>query len=306
MNHDTQRPKILIVDDERFNLNLLHALLREDYRTMVATNGEQAFKAASSGAPDLILLDVNMPGIDGFEVCRRLKEEPATRNVPVIFITAMHDAADETQGFDLGAVDYITKPFHSAVVKARVRTHLRLKQQSDLLERYAFLDALTGLANRRAFDDKITEEWNRCRRSSSPLSVLLIDVDHFKGYNDHYGHGAGDLCLSNVARALSGCLQRAGELLARYGGEEFVAVLPDSDAGSAAVVAERLRAAVDALKLPHQASAAGDHVTVSLGVATTTPSDASSHADLLAAADGALYQAKAAGRNRWHARTLTG
>lgn len=305
MNDETQRPKILIVDDERFNLNLLHVLLREDYRTMVATNGEQAFKAASSGAPDLILLDVNMPGIDGFEVCRRLKDEPATRNIPVIFITAMHDAADETQGFDLGAVDYITKPFHSAVVKARVRTHLRLKQQSDLLERYAFLDALTGLANRRAFDDKIVEEWNRCRRSTSPLSVLLIDIDHFKSYNDHYGHGAGDLCLSNVARTLSGCLQRAGDLLARYGGEEFVAVLPGNDADSAAVIAERLRAAVDALKLPHQASAAGEHVTVSLGVATMAPSDASSHADLLAAADEALYQAKREGRNRWCALAIS-
>lgn len=291
------KPRILIVDDERFNLNTLHGLLKDDYKIMVATGGEQALKAAVTGRPDLILLDINMPGLDGYEVCRRLKSDALTQGVPIIFITGLADADDETRGLELGAADYITKPFNLSVVRARVRTQMRLKQQSDLLESYAFRDGLTGLANRRAFDDRAAAEWNRCLRSGLPLSAIMIDVDHFKLYNDSYGHARGDECLRGVAQALALRVQRAGDLVARYGGEEFVVLLPDADHDAALAVGEGLRGAVEALGLEHRASKVTDHVTISAGVATVAPTELGGLAPLLARADAMLYACKSAGRN---------
>ena len=291
------KPRILIVDDERFNLNTLHGLLKDDHKIMVATHGEQALKAALTGRPDLILLDITMPDMDGYEVCRRLKADPLTMGVPIIFITGLVDAEDETRGLELGASDYITKPFNLSVVRARVRTQLRLKQQSDLLESYAFRDGLTGLANRRAFDDRAAAEWNRCMRSGLPLSAIMIDVDHFKLYNDHYGHAQGDDCLRRVAAALELRTQRPGDMVARYGGEEFVVLLPETDHAAALTVGEALRGAVEATGMAHLASKVTDHVTISVGVATTVPSDLGSVAALLQAADAMLYACKAAGRN---------
>jgi diguanylate cyclase (GGDEF)-like protein len=291
------KPRVLIVDDERFNLNTLHGLLKEDHKIMVATGGDQALKAAVTGRPDLILLDINMPGMDGYEVCRRLKEDNLTTGIPIIFITGLADAEDETKGLELGAADYITKPFNLSVVRARVRTQLRLKQQSDLLQSYAFRDGLTGLANRRAFDERATAEWNRCLRAVLPLSAIMIDVDHFKLYNDSYGHARGDECLREVAQALALRVQRAGDLVARYGGEEFVVLLPDADHASALAVGESLRHAVESLGMEHRASKVCDHVTISVGVATVHPSELGGLAPLLERADSMLYACKAAGRN---------
>jgi diguanylate cyclase (GGDEF)-like protein len=291
------KPKILVIDDERFNLNTLNGLLRDDYRIMVATTAEVGLKAAVTGRPDLILLDITMPGMDGYEACLRLKQDPLTQGIPVIFITALSDAADETRGLELGAVDYITKPFNLSVVRARVRTQMRLKQQSDLLETYAFLDGLTGLANRRAFDDKSALEWRHSLRARQPLSTILLDVDHFKPYNDSYGHAAGDECLRGVARALSTQIGRTADLLARYGGEEFVVVLPGTHHASAMAIGESLRAAVQAMGLAHRASRVADHVTVSVGVSTVVPWDEIDLPTLLEAADKALYAAKSSGRN---------
>lgn len=290
--------RILIVDDERLNIKVLNALLRADYEIMVATSGEEALKLAGSGKPDLILLDVLMPGMDGYEVCRRLKTDPLTEPIPVIFITARSEAEDETMGFDLGAVDYITKPFNFSVIVARVRTHVRLKRQSDLLERLVRCDALTGIPNRRAFDETLSREWERCRRTASPLSLLMIDVDKFKQYNDHYGHGAGDECLRRVAAALAACARRPADLVARYGGEEFAAVLPETDAAGARETAERLIDAVRALALPHASSDAAQVVTISIGLATLVPAAGVALSTLAEAADAQLYQAKEAGRNR--------
>lgn len=298
------KPRILVIDDERFNLNALHGLLRDEYRLMVAMQGEHGIKAAQTGLPDLILLDVNMPGMDGFEVCRQLKADPITQSIPVIFITALNEAADEAKGLELGAVDYITKPFNYSVVKARVRTHLRLKLQSDLLERYAFIDSLTGLANRRAFDERLSQEWSRCQRSSTCLSLILLDVDHFKSYNDHYGHGQGDACLTTVARALATSQMRAYDLVSRYGGEEFVVILPDADLTGAQQIAERLRQSVYDLAYPHAASPVDNRVTISLGVACTVPQTSATAAQLLRAADRFLYEAKRAGRNRLHVGSM--
>lgn len=292
-----EKPRILVIDDERFNLNTLNGLLKDDYRIMVATSAEVGLKAAVTGRPDLILLDITMPGMDGYEACRRLKEDPLTQGIPVIFITALSDAEDETRGLEMGAADYIAKPFNLSVVRARVRTQMRLKQQSDLLATYAFLDGLTGLANRRAFDDKSALEWRHGLRSEQPLSTILLDVDHFKPYNDSYGHAAGDECLRSVAAALSGQIGRAGDLLARYGGEEFVVILPGTDHARALAVGESLRAAVQALGLAHRASRVADQVTVSVGVSTTVPRAGISLSTLLEATDQALYAAKSGGRN---------
>jgi len=300
----TQIPRILIIEDERSNLNILHSLLRDDYQTMVATNGEQALKAIHRNKVDLILLDINMPDMDGFEVCRHLKNESSTKNIPIIFITALTDGQNEEYGLDLGAVDYITKPFNPSVTKARVRTHLRLKMQADLLEQYAFRDGLTELANRRAFDERISKEWFRCMRANSPLSIMYIDVDHFKLYNDHYGHGAGDLCLMSIGKCFSASITRSSDLVARYGGEEFAAILPETSAQNASILAEKIISSVEMLNLPHSTSHVTDHVTISMGVATTQPSPSKSQETFQKMADDMLYKAKATGRNRFCAMHL--
>ena len=291
------RPRILIVDDERININILNALLKADYKIMVATDGEQALKAASTGKPELILLDIVMPGIDGYEVCRRLKANAATQTIPIIFITAMGEVENEAMGFALGAVDYIAKPFNSPVVKARVGVHIKLKRNGDMLENLASMDALTEVPNRRAFDQTRKQEWARSLRDGLPISFVMIDIDMFKQYNDNYGHGAGDECLMRIAKALSGCVQRPGDLLARYGGEEFAAVLTNTPEEGALRMAELFHAAVAALQIPHAFSATAPHVSVSIGTATTIPSPSLSADILSEAADNMLYQAKNAGRN---------
>jgi len=297
-SEDLGKPKVLIIDDQRFNLMTLHELLRDRYTTMVAVHGEQGIKAAVAQKPDLVLLDIEMPDMDGYEVCRQLRENPATGHIPIIFITALNDVAAEARGLELGAVDYITKPFNHVIVKARVQTHLRLKMQADLLERYAFNDALTGLANRRAFDERLALEWSRAQRYQRPLSVVMIDIDHFKLYNDHYGHGAGDTCLSDVARAIKSQITRSSDLAARYGGEEFLLILPETEEAGAVALAEQVRAAVDEKGLPHAASKVCDHVTLSLGAASQVPDAQTPVSALLERADQALYRAKTSGRNR--------
>lgn len=300
MNHvatPEDRPRILIVDDERININLLNALLKTDYKIMVATDGEQALKAAMTGKPELILLDIVMPGIDGYEVCRRLKATAATQTIPIIFITAMGEVENEAMGFALGAVDYIAKPFNSAVVKARVGVHMKLKRNGDILESLASMDALTEVPNRRAFDQTRKQEWARSLRDGLPISFVMIDIDMFKQYNDNYGHGAGDECLTRIAKALNGCVQRPGDLLARYGGEEFAAILTNTPEEGAKRMAELLHATVAALRIPHAFSATAPHVSVSIGIATAIPSLALTADILSEAADNMLYQAKNAGRN---------
>jgi len=291
------RPRILVVDDERVNINILNALLKADYKIMAATTGEQALKAALSGQPDLILLDVLLPGMDGHEICRKLKSDPDTRSIPIIFITAMDDAESETMAFTLGAVDFIPKPFNNAVVKARVGAHMRLKRQSDMLENLASMDTLTNVPNRRAFEQARLSEWRRCQREKRPISFIMIDVDQFKQYNDNYGHGAGDECLTRIARAINGCINRPGDILARYGGEEFAAIMPGTDSEGALQIAQQFHAAITELAIPHDHSTASDRVTISVGVATTTRIDEVTPEELSRAADNMLYEAKEAGRN---------
>ncbi|CAO3442372.1 diguanylate cyclase (GGDEF domain) with PAS/PAC sensor [Azospirillum argentinense] len=292
------RSKILVVDDIPSNVHVLSRILKDDHDIYFATDGAKALELAQSRLPDLVLLDIMMPGMDGYEVCSRLKAEPVTRDIPVIFISAKSEVEDETYGLEVGAIDFISKPISPPIVKARVRNHLLLKRQTDLLRTLSFNDGLTGIANRRRFDEVMLREWRRCGRAQLPLSLIMLDVDQFKPYNDHYGHQAGDECLRAVAQLLAEQMMRPGDLAARYGGEEFVCLLPEADEDGAVQVAERLRRTVAERRLPHAVSHVADHITISLGVATARPTLDDTPDRLSQLADGLLYEAKRAGRNR--------
>ncbi len=299
MSDETIRPSVLIVDDSPSNIATLGELLRQDYRVSVATNGTKALQiAASESPPDAILLDVMMPGIDGYEVCRRLNADPVTRKIPVLFITARSEDDDEATGFQLGAVDYIRKPFNPVVVRARVRTHIELKQKRDILESMSFRDGLTGIANRRYFDERYSLLWDVAAREVSPLAIVMVDVDHFKLFNDNYGHTEGDACLVRVAQSLTRTVKRKTDLVARYGGEEFIGVFLKTNSDDAWRIAEAMRQEVLAESIPHGHSPTDQNVTVSLGLVSLVPTSVDQPERLLARADKALYQAKERGRNR--------
>ncbi len=298
------RPRLLLVDDQAVNIQSLYQIFSDDYELYMATSGEQAMAVCRDKLPDLVLLDVVMPGMGGLEVCRQLKADSETADIPVIFVTSQNSPDEETLGLEVGAVDFISKPVNPSVVRARVKTQLTLKKQTDTLRILASLDGLTGVPNRRLFDERLQAEWRSCRRKILPLSLVMVDVDHFKLYNDHYGHLQGDQCLRSVAKALSACLDRGRDMLSRYGGEEFVCMLPETDFDGAMHIAEKLRAAVTALKLPHAESTTADTITVSLGVATTVVADEGPAQRLLQCADEQLYAAKQAGRNTVRGKQL--
>lgn len=291
-------PCLLIVDDQPINIQALYRIFAPDHRVLMATSGARALTVCKDDPPDLVLLDVVMPEMDGHEVCARLKADPATRDIPVIFVTSHTDAAEETKGLELGAVDFISKPVNPAVVRARVKTHLSLKTQSDLLRRMVFIDGLTGVANRRCFDETLISEWRRSVRNITPLALLLLDVDHFKRFNDRYGHQSGDDCLRRVASAIKGQLMRPGDLVARYGGEEFVCIVPGSDLEGAMAVATDIEQCVRGLQIEHADSDVCAAVTLSVGVALTVPEPGDDPGRLIALADAQLYQAKHSGRGR--------
>ena len=298
-NLSPHKPLLLVVDDQPSNIQTLYAIFKDECEVCMATNGADAIAFCQTRQPDMILLDVIMPDIGGYMVCQHLKNDPLTENIPVIFVTAQSDPEEEAQGFDRGGVDFITKPFHANVVKARVRTHLTLKYQSDLLRSLSLTDGLTGVANRRQFDQAIQLEWRRCMRAEKPLALIMIDVDFFKFYNDHYGHQAGDQCLITIAKTLKAAFPRSNDLLARYGGEEFVAILPSTPLQGAEQKARQLEKAVRDLALPHEKSKAADVVTISLGVAVTVPFKGEDFSSIIAHADSLLYRAKQAGRGQF-------
>ena len=421
-----RNPAILIVDDAPANLGMLRTMMtQQGYQTFVATSGERALSIARRVQPDLILLDVVMPGIDGFETCRKLKQHPATEHIPVIFMSAKSDTDDIVAGFDIGAADYIGKPLRMAEVCARVRAQLQMrstsfaqKEQAERLrrivngmdeglmiveasgriqysnpacERYlgygpnelagrslpdllgaalaqeyldyfaacavdpavvhaagarevlirhsdgglramdltmspmaadeplfigllhdithhkqsetalqhaAMVDQLTQIANRRRFDHFLDKEWQRALRSGQPLSLIVLDVDHFKLYNDALGHAAGDLCLQKVAAALQSRALRTTDLAARYGGEEFVLLFAETPLDTALVLAESIRALVESLHLPHPGSPTSEWLTVSIGVASIVPTQLDRIEQFFIDADRQMYAAKGAGRNR--------
>ncbi len=292
------RATLLVVDDMIENIEILNNVLSDRYRVLFATNGSEALTVAREQSPDLILLDVLMPEMDGREVCVRLKQNPAAQEIPVIFVTAKDQEEDEEIGLQLGAVDYLTEPVRPGIVKLRVGIHLELKRYRDFLAALSLTDGLTGIANRRRFDEFLKNEWLGATRTGKPLSLILADVDYFKAYNDHYGHTAGDQCLKTVAQTLAEGLSRCTDLVARYGGEEFVCVLPATDHTGAMAIAERLRERVASRRCDHPLSLVGPFVTVSMGVATLQPDPHTEPHLLIESADHRLYQAKQAGRNR--------
>jgi diguanylate cyclase (GGDEF)-like protein len=294
---EMDRPTVLIVDDTPTNIEILSEALSTEYEVLFATNGQDALNVAFDATPDLILLDVMMPEMDGYQVCEKLKADSRTRGIPVIFVTAMDQEADEAKGLSVGAIDYLAKPIRLPIVKARVRNHLELKRYRDFLENLSLTDGLTGIANRRRLDEAIDAEWRRAKRNQTLLSLILMDIDHFKGYNDRYGHLAGDDCLRYLARGLSECVRRPSDLVARYGGEEFPCLLADTDAEGAMWVATQMRDKVNFLSVPYEGSSVADHVTLSFGVATMLPIVGQSFFDLIRRADELLYDAKRGGRN---------
>lgn len=293
-----RRGRVLVVDDQPTNIRLLHQILSAEHNIFMATNGEQALAICHKAPPDLVLLDVVMPGMDGLEVCRRLKAHPDTEAIPVIFVTGGTDMADENACWEAGGVDFVNKPVNQLTLRHRVHAHLKIKFQADALRAMAFADGLTGIANRRLFDETLDAEWRRCCRSGARLAVLMIDVDFFKRYNDRYGHQAGDDCLRRVAAALKASLSRPFDLVARYGGEEFTCLLPETDAEGALVTAQRLETAVRGLSIEHLDSDVAVVVTISVGVAVMVPLRDGEGATLVRQADAALYRAKQMGRGR--------
>lgn len=332
-NSESSLGSILLVDDKPDNLRLLSTMLMEhQYEVRRVTKGVMALKTAKAAPPDLIVLDIKLPDIDGYEVCESLKSDPMTAEIPIIFISALDNVLDKVKAFSVGGVDYITKPFQVEEVLVRVKNHLTLRiqhqqlikqnerlqqeiqarkeieaalQKSQLelqklnqeLDRLAHLDGLTQTANRRQFDHYLQQEWERLIAQQKPLSLIMCDVDYFKPYNDTYGHQAGDDCLRAIAQAINQAISCFHGLVARYGGEEFGIVLPETEPSEANAIAEKIQLEVGNLQLVHAGSQASSYITLSLGITCLIPCLDSSPFLLIELADRALYQAKKQGRN---------
>jgi diguanylate cyclase (GGDEF)-like protein len=319
MRRNRMDDNILLVDDDPGSIRVLATILADIGNLSFAVSGEDAMRMARESAIDLILLDAEMPGMSGFVVCEALKADSELAHVPVIFVTSHRESEFEVSGFQMGAADFIGKPLNAPLVLARVKAQLRVKHLADELRRIAATDGLTGVANRRRFDEALEQEWGSARRAGQALALLMIDVDHFKAFNDLYGHPAGDACLRSLAQAMSCACLRPADLVARYGGEEFAVLLPKTSQVGAEHVAHAIRDAIDALAIAHEGSATAARVTVSIGIAScnadrtswrpvsvdrTFPSYIAK--DLVQAADKGLYAAKHAGRDRASVQDIDG
>lgn len=290
---------ILIVEDSASNIMILTQMLIDDYIIYTAKNGYEAIELAQTYLPDVILLDIVMPGMDGYEVIIALKSQEKTKPIPVIFLTGLVNASDEEKGLVLGAADYITKPFHAAIVKLRVGNQIKLLEQIHTIERLSMIDQLTEMPNRRSFDSRMIAEWGRAIRDKTSVGVLAVDVDRFKIYNDTYGHRQGDIALQSIAKMFAAQLKRPGDFAARWGGEEFFVLLPNTDSFGAMEIAEQIRKSIEGLSIPGEGGKP-TKITISIGVNAQNPStDPVDSLDLfIVNADKALYAAKKAGRNR--------
>ena len=321
---------VLLVDDQ--------AIVGEAIRRMLADESDidfhycqdpgHAISMANEIKPTIILQDLVMPEVDGYTLLKYYRDNPATSGTPVIILSSREDSKDKSHAFGIGASDYLVKLPDKIEMVARIRaysrsyllqaqrdsaylelkklqkqlteSHEKLEKSNAILQQLSTMDGLTGIANRRHFDASIQTEWKLGVRHKMPLSVIMIDIDFFKKYNDGYGHQGGDDCLKEIAKTLEQTVTRPGDLIARYGGEEFVVILPRTDISGAEVIAEQLRAKVEAKKIPHAYSSAGKYVSISLGVASMLPDSLSTPEMLITKADEALYKAKKAGRNRYH------
>ena len=295
-----KKPTILVVDDMTTTLLLLHDLLKDTYEVKIAKSGTKALEILNAPNDiDLILLDVEMPDINGYEVCKRIKNNETIKNIPIIFITGRTSQEDEEYGLNLGAIDYITKPFNKAIVKLRIKNYLNLKIKNDMLEKLSMYDGLTNIRNRRFFDETFEKTFSEIKRDKKSLAVLMIDIDFFKPYNDNYGHGQGDETLRKVAKALEKTIKRASDFVARYGGEEFVILLKDINKDGVEAVANNLLNAVRELKITHEFSKIENYVTVSIGASFYNSSSDITKLELLLKADETLYNVKNSGRNNF-------
>jgi diguanylate cyclase (GGDEF)-like protein len=293
---ESNRETILIVDDEPINTEVLKTILSPEYEILTAVNGQEGLDVAKSAQPDIILLDIIMPGISGYEAAAKLKEMPETMKIPIIFVTALSGEKYEEKGLSLGAVDYITKPFGHAVVRARVRTHMQNLRQMREIERLCMIDALTGIPNRRSFDIRMEMEWAHTIREKNPLSLLMLDIDDFKAYNDVYGHPQGDVLLKTMGNIFKNFIKRTADMTARLGGEEFAVLLPNTGLEAAVAMAEQLRAIVEETRVLTP-DGKKTRITVSIGVASATPAPEDVASDLIARSDACLYAAKRYGKN---------
>ena len=295
-----KKPTILVVDDMTTTLLLLHDLLKDTYEVKIAKSGTKALEILDAPNDiDLILLDIEMPDINGYDVCKRIKNNETIKNIPIIFITGRTSQEDEEYGLNLGAIDYITKPFNKAIVKLRIKNYLNLKIKNDMLEKLSMYDGLTNIRNRRYFDETFEKTFSEIKRDKKSLAVLMIDIDFFKPYNDNYGHGQGDETLRKVAKALEKTIKRASDFVARYGGEEFVILLKDINKDGVEAVANNLLNAVRELKITHEFSKIENYVTVSIGASFYNSSSDITKLELLLKADETLYNVKNSGRNNF-------
>tara|TARA_R110002126_G_scaffold99047_7_gene230181 strand:- start:7521 stop:8474 length:954 start_codon:yes stop_codon:yes gene_type:complete len=292
------RGKILLVDDQVVNIKILHQLLQDDYDIYMARDGNQAIEMCKKVNPDLVLLDIEMPILNGFDVCAHLKNDPDTQEVAVIFVSGHFDEDKEVRGFQLGAVDFIHKPINPVITKARIKNQISLKLNTDLLRTIALIDGLTGVANRRQFEQVLPVSWSQCAREKQPLTVILLDIDFFKHFNDTYGHTEGDVCLRLVAQKIHDTVNRPYDLVARFGGEEFICILPNTDLIGGTYVAQQIVDSIVSLKIPHINSSISAFVTISAGVSSVVPEYDMSSTTLIEEADKQLYIAKDRGRNR--------
>ncbi|MCR4303598.1 MAG: diguanylate cyclase [Gallionella sp.] len=316
------KPVVLLVDDQAMVAEAIRRMLVDeaDIEFHYCKEPGQAVEKANEIHPTIILQDLVMPDVDGYTLLMAYRGNPATSGTPVIILSSREDPKDKSHAFEIGASDYLVKLPDKIELVARIRAHSKtymlqmqrdaaylemqklqeqLTESNEILQRLSTLDGLTGIANRRHFDATLQSEWKMGLRQKTPLSLIMVDIDFFKKFNDGYGHQGGDDCLKEVAQTLDETISRPGDFIARYGGEEFVIILPRTDAKGAAVIAEQLRANVEAKHIAHAYSSVADHVSISLGIATMKPDNSGKPENLIAKADEALYKAKEAGRNRF-------
>jgi len=294
---EEKKNTLLIVDDENANFKVLTHILGSEYTIFTATNGASAIEKAREFLPDLILLDILMPDMDGYATLAKIKSFEDIKKIPVIFITGLDSDEDEEKGLALDAADYITKPFSAAIVKLRVRNQIQIVNQMRTIERLSLIDQLTNIPNRRSFDDRLKMEWKQAVREKTPISLLIIDIDNFKYFNDTYGHQQGDVVLQKIAELLPQSFRRPGDFAARWGGEEFVVLLPNTPLEGANELAEKIRADIEKITIK-AANGSELKVTSSVGVNSLIPGIESSIDAFFANTDKALYLAKDAGKNK--------
>jgi len=294
---EERKNTLLIVDDENANFKVLTHILGSEYTIYTATNGPSAVEKAREFLPDLILLDILMPDMDGYATLAKMKSFEDIRKIPVIFITGLDSDEDEEKGLALDAADYITKPFSAAIVRLRVRNQIKIVNQMRIIEHLSLIDQLTNIPNRRSFDDRMIMEWKQAVREKTPISILIIDLDNFKHVNDAYGHQQGDIVLQKTAALLPQSFKRPCDFAARWGGEEFVVLLPNTPLDGAKELAEKIRADIEKMAVK-AANGSEIKITASVGVNSLIPGIESSVNAFFANMDKALYMAKEAGKNR--------